>query len=289
MTVREAKYNDFEGVYPLFHKLNSSTLSKNDWQKLFVNNFNTDEDFCGFVIEDNEKIQGFLGTIFSKKTIGDKEYKFCNSTSWIVEKEYRAKSLILLMKIHKLKSYIFTNFTPSKTVYPILKKLGYKDIENIKYLLKPKLVFSSKVKIITTNFDKILNNYEIQIYNQHKSFDLGFFIVKTNSDYCFVVYRKKKYFPAKLKKITANKINLQLAEIEYVSNPDLFKGNIKEIIFKASVKKIIASFAIYKKHLPENIAKTAKIFKTHRKYVYKGDIPASEIDILFSEILILDL
>lgn len=289
MTVREAKYGDFEKVYPLLHKLNSSTLLKNEWQKIFVNHFNTDENFCGFVIEDDIKIHGFLGAVFSKKMIGGNEYKFCNTTSWIVDEEYRAKSLILLMKIHKLKNYIFTNFTPSETVYPILKKLGYKDIENIKYLLKPKPVFLSKVKIITTGFENILNNYEIQIYNQHKNFNLGFFIVKTGIDYCFVVYRKKKYFPAKLKKIIGNKINLQLAEIEYVSNSDLFKENIKEIIFKASVKIKIASFAIYKKYLSDNITKTAKIFKTHRKYVYKGDLSPSEIDVLFSEIVILDL
>jgi len=289
MIVREAKYDDFEKVYPLLHKLNSSTLSKDDWQKLFVNNFNTDENFCGFVIEDNDKIQGFLGAIFSKKDINGKEYKFCNSTSWIVEEKYRAKSLILLMKIHKLKNYIFTNFTPSETVYPILKKIGYKDIDNTKYLLKSKPNFSSKVKIITTNFDKILNKYEIQIYKQHKNFNVGFFIIKTKTNYCFVVYRKKKYFPAKLKKITGNRINLRLAEIEYVSNLNLFKENIKEIIFKASVKIKIVSFVIFNKWLPENITNTAKKYKTYRKYVYKGDLPASEIDILFSEILILDL
>ena len=288
MKVREAKYNDFEKVYPLLHKLNSSSLSKNDWAKLFVNNFDSDEGFCGFVIEDDEEIHGFLGAVFCKREINGKKYKFCNSTSWIVEEKYRAKSLILLMKIHKLKEYIFTNFTPSETVYPILKKFGYKDIEYAKFLIKPKPVISSEIKIITSGFESVLNNEELKIHKQHKNFNLGFFIAKSKSDYCLVVYRKKKYFPAKLKKITAGKINMQLAEIEYLSNIDFFKENIKEILFKASVKKKIVSYAIYKKHLPENI-KPSKTYKTHRKYVYKGNIDAKEVDLLFSEIVILDI
>lgn len=289
MIVREAKYNDFEKVYPLLHKLNSTTLSKKDWSNIFVNNFATDEDFCGFVIEDNEQIHGFFGTIFSKRIINGKEYKFCNTTSWIVEEEYRAKSLVLLIKIHKLQNYIFTNFTPSETVYPILKKFDYKDIDNTKFLLKPKPVFSSKVKIITNKFEVFLNEKDLKIYELHKKFNLGFFIVKKNTDYCFVVYRNKKYCPAKLKKITKGKINLQLAEIEYVSNKQLFLENLREILFKISIKNKIIAFAIYKKHLPTDIIKMAKKYKTQRKFVYRGNLPATEIDVLFSEIIILDL
>ncbi|NOZ34227.1 MAG: hypothetical protein GXO80_02890 [Chlorobi bacterium] len=289
MIVREAKYDDFEKVYPLLYKLNNKTLSKNDWKRIFENNFETDMGFCGYVIEDEDEIHGFLGAVFSNRIIAGKEYKFCNLTSWIVEKKYRAKSLILLMKIHKLKGYVFTNFTPSKTVYPILKKLGYKDVENRKFLIKPIPVFSSKIRILTSGFENLLDDNELKIYEQHKKFNLGFFIAKSKSDYCFIVYRKKKYFPAKLKKITAGKINMQLAEIEYVSNPNFFSNNTKEIMFKASIKKTIASFTVYEKYLPESIVKSSKIYKTHRKYVYKGDLPENKIDILFSEIVILDL
>ena len=76
--VRRAVAIDFEETYPLFVKFNNSHLSKEDWRQLFVDHWRSNEGYFGYVLEDKERIVGFLGLMFSRRVINVKEEKFCN-------------------------------------------------------------------------------------------------------------------------------------------------------------------------------------------------------------------
>ena len=87
--VRKAVLQDFQKAYPLFVKFNNPRLSKNDWQQLFVDHWRSNEGYFGYVLEDKERIVGFLGLMFSRRVINVKEEKFCNRHKPLWRKDLR--------------------------------------------------------------------------------------------------------------------------------------------------------------------------------------------------------
>ena len=106
--VRKALPEDFEKTYPLLEKFNNATLKRIDWEKLFKNPLNNLEEHCGYVLIEVDKIVGFLGALFNSRKSQGQNYNFCNVTSWIVEKEYRNQSFLLLLPLLSLKKYNIT-------------------------------------------------------------------------------------------------------------------------------------------------------------------------------------
>ena len=106
VSLRKATLNDFENIYSLIHKVHDNTknIVKDNWEKLFIDHWCKPDDFFGYVLINDKMIIGFLGTIFSYRLINNKLYKFCNLTTWVVNREYRQYSIQLLFKVLKLKN-----------------------------------------------------------------------------------------------------------------------------------------------------------------------------------------
>src|SRR6266852_5229016 len=126
-TITKAVSQDFERVYPLFNGFGDSPIAKEDWKKLFLSPWTTEEDFCGYLLLQDGDVKGYLGVIFSRRLLNNKTEKLCNMTSWIVNQDCRSKSLWLILELLKLEDYTLTNFTASPTVAAILSKLGFKE------------------------------------------------------------------------------------------------------------------------------------------------------------------
>ena len=108
--VRKAISEDFHAIYPLFAEFNNPNLTRNDWQQLFNNCFESDEGFCGYLMEHNGDIVGYIGMLFSKRITGGIEKKFCNLTGFVVKKEFRSKMLLYIKIISQFLSNRIYNF-----------------------------------------------------------------------------------------------------------------------------------------------------------------------------------
>ena len=134
--VLKARPEDFERVYPLLAQFNNPYVDKETRRRLFAGHWDSDEGYCGTMLIEADRVVGFLGLVFSRRHIGDKEERFCNLTSWIVEPAHRKKSIFLLIPVLKLRGLTLTDFTPSKEVYALLKKAGFRDLEtHCRYIL----------------------------------------------------------------------------------------------------------------------------------------------------------
>ncbi len=141
-------------------------------EKILLNNFISDYPF-GYIIKDqNNKIVGFMGTIFSKKIHGDKEYVYCNIHSWVVDKSYRINSFFLLTPLIE-KKIILTAFTPVNSLVGLLEKFDFKKINiNYKVAFYLNLFFPKKNNNYTlekndTVIRKKLNKDELKIYENY--------------------------------------------------------------------------------------------------------------------------
>ena len=225
--IRKAMSEDFHGTYPLFAEFNNHNLTRNDWQQLFNNCFESDEGFCGYLMEYKGDIVGYIGMIFSKRIIGGIEKKFCNITGFVVKKEFRSKSLLLLFPVLQMTEHVLSSFSPSPTAHTILKKFGFNELESIVHIslpvINPFKLFFNKPLILShiKNIQNELLSFERlnKIFNDHLKFKCKHLLIKTSTGFCYIVYTK-----VKRKKIP-------MAQLHFISNPQVFTDYLDAIKF----------------------------------------------------------
>ncbi|MGA2296885.1 MAG: hypothetical protein ABSG15_04970 [FCB group bacterium] len=280
--IKKAFAKDFESIYPLFEMFNNPNLNKEDWNKLFIKHCDTDEDYFGFVLMDDNKVVGFLGAIFSDRVIRDKIYKFCNMTAWVVKKEYRSYGILLINQFNKLTEYTITDLTPTYGAYDVFKKFEYKDLDNFIKLFIPFPNFKIFNKDYRIYFDNeiirsILNDNDIKIFSDHLKFKKNNVVICCKNNYCYLIIS-----------ITKRK-GIRLAHIHYISNKTLFYDSFN--IFRL---KLCLKFKVFGIIIDERFVETLNIFgsfkvKLKLSGLYKSnELERKDIDILYSELFILN-
>lgn len=68
-TVRRANVEDFDRIYPLLEEMNNARLRREDWYRLFQDHWSIDEFSPGIVLELEDEIVGYIGTIYSRQIV----------------------------------------------------------------------------------------------------------------------------------------------------------------------------------------------------------------------------
>ncbi|WP_299099015.1 hypothetical protein [uncultured Winogradskyella sp.] len=301
MTVREATQLDFEAVYKLLARLNNTSLSKTDWKKITEVNFNAAHNHYGYVLEVDNKLLGFIGTIFSERLVNGEVKKFCNTHSWIVDPSVKMGGMALLLKVLRLKDHVITNFTASEGPFKIFKSLKFNEVAYKNYKILPVqgakgLVKFEIEKVTDKNAVKLLSPQDLKLYNDHRDFkNAQFLYLKADNLDCFIISKKRSYVPNVFNKVSVLKKSIQnrltLAEIHYISNPDVFfksysnTSNALKICRKLgwSIGILIAD-----RFIPEDSTVKKKYYPRKRPYVYRHAENDELIDTLYSEFFILN-
>lgn len=233
---------------------------------------------CNILIYKNQ-IVGFVGTIYSKKKYSKKSNINCNIHSWMVDKNHRIASSLLLSQIKK--NCIITVLSSLPRLEKTFLKLRFKKLF-MKYNLT--LLKKFKIKQSKTNF-KILNKFndiknkinqnQKKIFNDYNFSRFKRFLIWNtfSNQYCFIVgdiILKKKF--------------LKTMNIVYCSNPKFFKKNFNHFIplinnqFKVT---LLGEFFLNKS---ESLF-TNRMFSTIiKKTIYIKGVPKKfKFDILYSE------
>jgi len=281
--VRKAVSKDFEGTYPLFAKFQNPQLLKEDWRQLFVDHWKSDEGYFGYILEDEERIVGFLGLIFSRRILNGKEEKFCNITSWVVDEKFRNQSISLILPIIKLKDHTLTIHTVSKETYAVARKLGFENLESHLRIIFPLPSFSTlltfcKVDINGNNFSETLKGQNLQIYNDHLGFKCFHVRIQTHLGECYLigirVYRKKQAF----------------FQIHHISDSKVFSIFSGRIALSICLHVKTVATIVDERFLQGNSAMLSKAWSLHHPRVYKsGSLMQNDIDLLYSELPVLNI
>ena len=138
MEVRPALPADFGEVYPLLQLFENPRLTRDDWRRmLFDLPWPVEEEHRGFILRDEGEAVGFLGTIFSRRTVGGTTHRFCNLSSWIVKESHRSSSLQLVLPVLALRSHTIVNLSPSEAAYEVFARLGFRPLETSQILMPP--------------------------------------------------------------------------------------------------------------------------------------------------------
>ena len=288
ITVEKVTEKDFESIYPLLQKFHNRKITKEDWKKLFIKQWQIEEDNCGMMLKDGSTAVGYIGLIFHKRNIHGKEIRFCNMTSWIVDENYREKSHLLFYPILRLENYILLNLSPSLNVSEMLKKLKFEVLENNFILFFPVPQFhhlfkksGSRIKIITNNkkIEEILNEDDLKIYKEHSLMKCRHLLITQKDKYCYLVVNKT--FRRKLPFIFIN----------YISHPDIFYDNFNKIRVLLPLRMKVLGILMDERFLGER--KVGLYIKKPRKKYFKSTYSdfneKIEIDNLYSELVMLGI
>lgn len=248
-------------------------------QNHFVTNYP-----IGYVIKNgNNNIIGFMGTIFSIKHTDNKDQVFCNIHTWIVDKEHRLNSYLLLIPLIE-KKIILTAFTPVKTLVGLLEKFGFKKIK-MKYRIIFLLNFFTFVNkddfIIEKNsfaIKKILNKRDLKIYENYINIPCEKFTIINKNDtskYIFVIASKVK------------KKMFRVLNLFYVSNTSEMKKNW-HIIKKRISKQFNLNFCgqFFFDELYSAIPNHFMISKNLNKEICIKNLQSNNtLDILYSDLI----
>jgi hypothetical protein len=275
--VRKAVAQDFEKAYPLFAKFSNPRLSKDDWRQLFIDHWHSNEGYFGYVLEDGERIVGFLGLIFGHRTLNARKEKFCNISSWVVDEKFRNQSLFLLLPVLKLKGYTLTIFTGSKEVYAAAKKLGFQDLESHLQIIPPlpsiaTWLTSCQIEVDGKYLSEALTGEALQTYRDHLAFRCFHVHVRSPLGECYLVgtrvFRK----------------NLTFAQIYHISDPNVFVKFSSRIAMAICLRIKTVAIATDQRFLGENTIPLSLAWPLPNRRVYKSSsLGKNDIDLLYSE------
>lgn len=133
--VRAVGIDAFDDIAPLFELFENPKMHRDDWRTMLFNYPWWAGRDRGFALYAEGVAVGFMGTIFSTRTIGGRPETFCNTSSWIVRDEYRSASMLLLRPILAMRDCTIVNWTPTSRSYEIFAKLGFLPLESESLLL----------------------------------------------------------------------------------------------------------------------------------------------------------
>ena len=236
----------------------------------------------GYVLKTQKKIVGFVGTLFSRRKINNKNYIFCNIHTWIVNEAHRISSHLLFDPLIK-KRYVITVLSPLDKLCKIFKKIGF-NILVMKYRVVFLINFSNffhqnsfHIEKNLINIKKKLKRKDWKIYQDHSNPSFVKFII-FNRD-------KKSDFSLIISKIIRKKNYFNVLNILYVSNEKFLKKNWNSInvkIFNEFKVFFCAQYFLKETDcaLPNNIALSLNF----KKNICVKNLPAKiKFDTLYSE------
>jgi hypothetical protein len=280
-TIREAYPEDFPEVLPLLHQFRSSNLLKDeDWQRLFNPRWLGNRGTCGLILLANNRPVGFIHSLFSQRIINGKPRAFCNLGSWIVEPDYRSKSMSLFFPLMKMTDITFTSISANPRFSPILEGFGFKSLEDTLHFLPPLPSLSRRAKVSWSfsDIEKTLVGEPKRIFTDHEFLSCEHILLNTPKGPCYLIFNRTR------------KKRLPMAYLNYISDLDPF---LKYIV-PASAKicaalrvaaLIIGSHSLKDHRLPGSI-KTPRLFKL---WYRSKDLSPFDVDTLYSEYQVLGL
>ncbi len=226
-SVRKANEDDLYKVYVLLSSstLNSAWIPLEMRRRMFQPVWRGAESYYGYVMENDDEVVGFLGTLFTEREVAGEKHKFCEIHSWYVKEEFRKESMNLFLPIMSMRKITLLNYTPTQAVYDISKKFGWSDLETTLLMFLPvptpwSLRRGIEVKTRKHVIAQYIDEADKQIFLDHANVPCHHFLIreKNGTDYAYVI----------IKKLWLGRLR-PFGRIVYASNNDLLFEHIDRL------------------------------------------------------------
>lgn len=280
-SVVKANTDDYLRVLPLLKGFQTSRfISDATWKNLFTRDWSAKEKYCGQILLADEKPVGFIHSLFSDRKIKDRDVTLCNLGTWIVEEQYRSKSLLLFFPYMEMKGITFTSFTANPKYVPILQRFNFQSLEKMIYFIPPLPSFSKSIRLI--NHPQViqdnLRGNVLKTFLDHRDLPCKNLLLQSSNAQCYLnisMTRKKR---------------LPVAFIHSVSDVDFFLSTILPTSY-AVCRLLHASALMVGEHTLQGVRPRPSLAVPRRFQLWyrSPDLNAFDLDTLYSEYQVLGL
>jgi hypothetical protein len=280
--VQKATPQDFEQVYPLFSGFREPRPDKETFRQLFIPRWDSPHEHVGYMLVDDGQVVGYLGTLFSTRDIHGRPEVFCNLVTWIVLDDYRTEGLPLLFEVLKLKNTTVTNFTGGR-VAPILTRLGFKPLDRTAEILLPvprpsALGCGCRLELDPERIRPVLDEADQRIFDDLRPFTFRQVLIRAGDAYSHLSWH-----------LTRRK-GLPLAEVYSLSHPDVFLRHAPHLMPQLCLRLGVAGLLVGEHFLDgQHIPLSLLIPQRQVRLFRSKTVAAGEMDLLYSELQVLDL
>ena len=259
----------------------------NNWDGLFNYSWKPAGMPYGYAIFNDEKIVGFLGTIFSERRMNGKNWTCCNTTCWFVEPEFRnqMQTLRLFAPILKMKGLLITNLTPSDGAIRICEQFGYKSLDQeqvvVPVLPLPAFAIGKRplVSFDPNEIKRYLTAEEEKIFRDHEGLKCKHFLIRErhSGEHCYGI-------ATALPMRRLSFVKGQWLNVCYLSNAEIFSRNYRHIRIKLWREGRFCFLRYDARLVPGQLSRIASRAKKIRQYKSSEPLPWT-IDNLYSELM----
>ncbi len=259
----------------------------NNWDGLFNYSWKPAGMPYGYAIFNDEKIVGFLGTIFSERRMHGKTWTCCNTTCWFVEPEFRnqMQTLRLFAPILKMKGLLITNLTPSDGAIRICEQFGYKSLDQeqvvVPVLPLPAFAIGKRplVSFDPNEIKRYLTAEEEKIFRDHEGLKCKHFLIRErhSGEHCYGI-------ATALPMRRLSFVKGQWLNICYLSNAEIFSRNYRHMRIKLWREGRFCLLRYDARLVPGQLSRIASRAKKIRQYKSSEPLPWT-IDNLYSELM----
>lgn len=306
LNIRPYFPGDYLKLLPFLQKFDPG-ISNDTWKQLLGYEWENKLGYRGMLLENDDEIVGFLCYILSAKNISGIELTYCNISSWVVNPEFRSKSLKLMSGLFKIKDLVLVNLSPHENILSIFQALRFETLAEYEYRINP-FKFSGAQSEYTVSCKEItgqtLNIEEStkKMMHEHRAYAnvhfYEFSLVKNGQKQsCIMAFNQKKAviegLKNKLKELPYKLLNKTTqVELLYCSDArfltEHFSGIIKQLLLVSRARSINISEHFLSKKDP-SFSWVTKVKKDRPWFLYTDTaINHSEIDILYTEKVLLN-
>jgi hypothetical protein len=273
-----------EQTLPEFAEFLYANLSKDrnpqEWQVALRSNWGDEQrPNFGFVMREEGRIVGGIGTIYATRRISGREERFCNITSWCVLDAYRKQSMRLAMAVVEQPGYNFTDFSPTEVVGGVLRFLKFKPIDDrYTVILNLPLPFAAgRVISEPSGIAAALTGDALQTYRDHTGFPwLRHVLVGDGSSWCHVIYKPRSFK------------GLPSADLIHVSDEAVFSRHIRRLTAHFLMQGMVSTH-VETRHLKCNIQPSRIRSGFNPRLYLSAHLQEADIDYLYSETVAMNL
>jgi hypothetical protein len=253
-------------------------MTDDEYRPLFSYPWMADKPGMGYLLEERGQLVGFLGAIYSCRSIRGRVERFCNLTNWCVLPEFRNESLKLLFAVLGQRGQVIVNLSPSDEVQKMLTAMRYRLLDTFKLFSFPLSHFwtiTGRGRMLWegAQMQVILDEHQQEIVRHHAGTGCRFLVITEGRSNCFVVSKRRK------------KQRVPFTEILHVSDPDLLRRNFERVKLSLLLRDRTVALAIDERLLRNRLP----LMLPYRRvsYFQSTSVNAADIDNLYSEIAIL--
>ena len=174
--IRPAVASDVEAICSLLHEKMNSRIPVSRWRNLMTYRWLDNKPDFGRVVESKGNILGFCGMVYADRKVGNasegmRDERIVSMSSWYLDKSLRGQGLgrEMLLSAIEDRSLTYATLTNSRKPLGIVESLGFRVLEDHRYLWKRNRATADQAEIhVTQDLAQLRSSVES---SQHQLLD----------------------------------------------------------------------------------------------------------------------